>query len=262
MNDDQQTFGRDTLITPLIMMINNGVPVSTFIDVGAADGSFGLTVLDAVDPSLRLVNIDAQETYAASLARIQTMLGEPYRITAIGEHDGVIRVSKPQHEYWLSTAAHMTTGDTVELPCRTLDSLCAEIGVKGPSFIKLDVEGAEMGVLKGADQTLKDTCGLLIESPVRAAPGPQFLEIYAFLAERGFSLFDIVRLSHRGSDSTLYQFYSVFIANRFDFRGKKPLRSKEQQADVLAAVTARREQLRAENTQLIASIKMKRALLS
>jgi FkbM family methyltransferase len=262
MNDDQQTFGRDTLITPLIMMINNGVPVSTFIDVGAADGSFGLTVLDAVDPSLRLVNIDAQETYAASLARIQTMLGEPYRITAIGEHDGVIRVSKPQHEYWLSTAAHMTTGDTVELPCRTLDSLCAEIGVKGPSFIKLDVEGAEMGVLKGADQTLKDTCGLLIESPVRAVPGPQFLEIYAFLAERGFSLFDIVRLSHRGSDSTLYQFYSVFIANRFDFRGKKPLRSKEQQADVLAAVTARREQLRAENTQLIASIKMKRALLS
>lgn len=262
MNDDQQTFGRDTLITPLIMMINNGVPVSTFIDVGAADGSFGLTVLDAVDPSLRLVNIDAQETYAASLARIQTMLGEPYRITAVGEHDGVIRVSKPQHEYWLSTAAHMTTGDTVELPCRTLDSLCAEIGVKSPSFIKLDVEGAEMGVLKGADQTLKDTCGLLIESPVRAAPGPQFLEIYAFLAERGFSLFDIVRLSHRGSDSTLYQFYSVFIANRFDFRGKKPLRSKEQQADVLAAVTARREQLRAENTQLIASIKMKRALLS
>jgi len=97
---DQNTlFPRDTLITPLIMMVNNGVPVSTFIDIGAADGTFGLTVLDAISPSLHLLNIDAQETYRPSLARIEVMLGEPYRITAVGEQDGVIRVNAPQHEY-------------------------------------------------------------------------------------------------------------------------------------------------------------------
>jgi FkbM family methyltransferase len=259
MMDDTQ-FPRDTLITPLIIMINNGVPVTTFIDIGAADGTFGLTVLEAVNPSLHLLNIDAQETYAPSLARIEAMLGEPYRITAVGDRDGVIHVNRPQHEYWLSTAQHMGTGG-MELPCRTLDSLGTEIGVKGPSFIKLDVEGAEMGVLRGAEATLRETCGLLIESPVRAAPGPQFLEIYEFLAARDFSLFDIVRLSHRGSDAALYQFYSVFIANRFDFRGKNKLRSEEQQAEILEAVTARRGQLRAENTQLIASIKFKRAMM-
>lgn len=258
---EQTTFPRDTLITPLILMINNGVPVTTFIDVGAADGTFGLTVLDAVNPSLRLFNIDAQETYAASLARIETMLGEPYRITAVGDQDGVIRVNAPQHEYWLSTAAHMNTAAaTIDLPCKKLDTLCAEASIKGPSFIKLDVEGAEMGVLRGAEATLRDTCGLLIESPVRSAPGPQFLEIYQFLAARDFSLFDIVRMSHRGTDSTLYQFYSVFIANRFDFRGKNTLRSKAQQAEVLAAVTSRREQMRAENMQLIADIKFKRSM--
>ena len=75
---DQNTlFPRDTLITPLIMMVNNGVPVSTFIDIGAADGTFGLSVLDAISPSLHLLNIDAQETYRPSLARIEAMLGEP-----------------------------------------------------------------------------------------------------------------------------------------------------------------------------------------
>ena len=189
------------------------------------------------------------------------MLGEPYRITAVGEHGGVISVSRPQHEYWLSTAAHMGA-EGVELPCRKLDSICADVGVKGPSFIKLDVEGAEMGVLRGAEQTLRNTCGLLIESPVRAAPGPQFLELYQFLAARDFSLFDIVRMSHRGSDATLYQFYSVFIASRFDFRAGKPLRSKSRQAKVLAAVSERREQLRAELVPMISSIKFKRAGLS
>ncbi len=213
---DQNTlFPRDTLITPLIMMVNNGVPVSTFIDIGAADGTFGLSVLDAISPSLHLLNIDAQETYRPSLARIEAMLGEPYRITAVGEQDGVIRVNAPQHEYWLSTAQHMNSANAqIELPCRKLDSICAEIALKGPAFIKLDVEGAEMSALRGAEETLADTCGLLIESPVRSAPGPQFLEIYTFLAARDFSLFDIVRMSHRGTDSTLYQFYSVFIANR------------------------------------------------
>jgi FkbM family methyltransferase len=262
MDGPTPQFPRDTLITPLIMMINNGVPVTTFIDVGAADGSFGLTVLDAVNPSLRLFNIDAQETYAPSLVRIEAMLGEPYRITAVADYDGELRVKKPQHEYWLSTAEHMNSGDaTIPLPCRKLDSLCKESAIQGPCFIKLDVEGAEMGVLRGAEDTLWQTSGLLIESPVRAAPGPQFLEIYQFLAMRDFSLFDIVRMSHRGSDATLYQFYSVFIANRFDFRGKNPLRSKEQQAEVLAAVSERRAALKGETTQMIASIKLKRSMM-
>jgi FkbM family methyltransferase len=258
---DNAKFPRDTLITPLIMMVNNGVPVKTFIDIGAADGTFGLTVLDAVNPSLHLLNIDAQETYAASLGRIETMLGEPYRITAVGAQDGMIRVNRPQHEYWLSTASHMGTDGGMELQCRRLDTICADVEMKGPAFIKLDVEGAEMDVLRGAEATLRDTAGLLIESQVRALPGPQFLEIYQFLAAWDFSLFDIVRLSHRGSDATLYQFYSVFIANRFDFRAGKPLRSKDQQADVLSAVTERRAQLRDENTQLIADIKFKRSML-
>lgn len=79
------------------------------------------------------------------------MLGEPYRITAVGAADRVIRVSRPQRKYWLSTAAHMGTDGGMELACRKFDTICAEVGMKGPAFIKMDVEGAEMDVLKGAE---------------------------------------------------------------------------------------------------------------
>ncbi|MDX2144192.1 MAG: FkbM family methyltransferase [Rhodospirillaceae bacterium] len=251
-------FSRDTLLAPLSIMAANGVPLQTLVDVGCADGTFSLAVLDSIGPGLHVLNIDAQATYEPSLQRIHTMLGEPYRITALSDREGTISVNRPQHEYWMSTAVG---GDHV-LPCTTLDRVWADAKLPGPCFIKLDVEGAEMSVLRGADAALKECCGLLIESPVRDASGPQFLEMYAHLAARDFLLFDIVRLSHRGSDATLYQFYSAFIARRFDFRGSKPLRSAAQQAEVLAAVTERRNALMADNVQLISSIKLKRAALA
>jgi FkbM family methyltransferase len=251
-------FSRDTLLAPISIMAHNGVPLRTFIDVGAADGTFGLTVLDSIGPGLHLLNVDAQDTYAPSLQRIHALLGEPYRITALSDHEGTIKAGRPQHEYWLSTAF----GGDHEIRCTTLDRVWTDEKLPGPCFIKLDVEGGELSVLKGAERTLKDCCGLLIESPVRDVGGPQFLDLYAWLAARDFVLFDIVRLSHRGSDATLYQFYSVFIAKRFDFRAAKPLRTTAQQAEVLAAVTERRRTLQAENTALISSIKLKRAALT
>jgi FkbM family methyltransferase len=246
---------RDTLLAPIAIMADNGVPMKTFVDVGSADGTFGLTVLDTLGAGLHLLNIDAQETYAPSLQRIHALLGEPYKITALSDHIGTVKVRKPQHEYWLSTAF----GGDHDIPCTTLDTVWKEANVAGPCFIKIDVEGGELSVLKGADETLKDCAGLLIESPVRDAKGPQFLDIYAHLAARGFVLFDMVRRSYRGSDATMYQFYSVFIAERFDFRANKPLRSNAQQAEVLASVQERRAALLADNTALMSSIKLKRA---
>lgn len=239
-------------------MADNGVPIKTIVDVGSADGTFGLTVLDTLGPGLHLLNIDAQDTYEPSLKRIHALLGEPYKITALSDHEGTVKVGKPQHEYWLSTAF----GGTHEIPCTTLDKVWREANLPAPCFIKIDVEGGELAVLKGANETLKNCAGLLIESPVRDAKGPQFFDIYNFLAARDFLLFDMVRQSHRGSDATLYQFYAVFIAKRFDFRGAKPLRSGAQQAEVLESVTQRRQALMAENTQLISSIKIKRAGLA
>jgi FkbM family methyltransferase len=193
-------FSRDTLLAPIIILAHNGVPLRTFIDVGAADGSFGLTVLDSVAPGLQLLNSDAQETYTPSLQKISALLGEPYRITALSDHVGEVKVSRPQHEYWLSTVY----GGDHTLACTTLDRVWTDAKLPGPCFIKIDVEGGELSVLKGAEETLQDCCGLLIESPVRDANGPQFIDLYAFLAARGFLLFDMARMSHRGSDATLY----------------------------------------------------------
>lgn len=54
----------------------------------------------------------------------------------------------------------------VTLTARTLDSLVAERGFPAPDLIKIDVQGAEIDVLKGAVETIKTATDILLECQV------------------------------------------------------------------------------------------------
>ena len=70
----------------------------------------------------------------------------------------------------MHTENPLSTGDTVEtirVPLRTLDSY----NLSNIGFIKIDVEGHELDVLRGAEVTLRrDQPNLLIEIENRHAP--------------------------------------------------------------------------------------------
>ena len=56
-------------------------------------------------------------------------------------------------------------GRTMSVPTVTIDSFCAREGLR-PSFIKIDVEGAELAVLRGARETIRrggDVLALFVE---------------------------------------------------------------------------------------------------
>jgi FkbM family methyltransferase len=78
---------------------------------------------------------------------------------------------------------------------RSLDEIVAEYGVGHIDFIKLDVEGAELDVLKGGIETLATTQVLGILSEIRLHReingSPPFAELDLFLKGQGFSLYDI-----------------------------------------------------------------------
>jgi FkbM family methyltransferase len=48
-------------------------------------------------------------------------------------------------------------------PCRTLDSIVRERGFPPPDLVKIDVQGAETDILKGALETLSSTKVLIVE---------------------------------------------------------------------------------------------------
>lgn len=86
---------------------------------------------------------------------------------------------------------------TAEVPTRSLDSWAAEAGCTDIRFIKIDVQGTELDVLRGATRALQGCVGLEVE--VEFVPlynGPLFSDVDQYLREHGFSLWRLSHLVH------------------------------------------------------------------
>jgi FkbM family methyltransferase len=76
-------------------------------------------------------------------------------------------------------------GSVRDVPCVSLD----ELGLTDVTFIKIDVDGSELAVLRGARQTLRrDRPALLVELEVRIQPLEPVLSLLAGCGYRGWVL--------------------------------------------------------------------------
>jgi FkbM family methyltransferase len=83
----------------------------------------------------------------------------------------------------------------VPVRVRTLDNWLSEKGIDRVDFIKLDVEGAELSVLKGARESLARTHPVLLVEVAQirtSAWGYDAQEIGRFLEDMGYECFEIL----------------------------------------------------------------------
>ena len=94
---------------------------------------------------------------------------------------------------------------TESVPIETLDELSRRDGFRA-DVLKVDTQGSELLVLKGAGEALKST--LLAEIEVsffrRYADQPLFADIEAFMATHGFELIDLLKLKRYRSSNSLH----------------------------------------------------------
>lgn len=96
----------------------------------------------------------------------------------------------------------------------TLDGLAARFGAKPPYFIKIDTQGSELEVLRGAEQTvLPATTGILVETSLFQffERGPLVRDVIEYLAVRDFVLYDAVDLQYRPLDGAMSQLDLLFV---------------------------------------------------
>lgn len=132
-----------------------GIPIETVINVG---------VLTYTGPLMQAfadrthVLIEPIEDFAPRIRKIYDKKGIDYKlvIVALSERDDeVLMQTKSAHESIAITHARITetAGDGPnyrKVPSKTLASLVGELGCKTPFLLKIDVDGAELDILKGA----------------------------------------------------------------------------------------------------------------
>ncbi|MFZ0964150.1 MAG: FkbM family methyltransferase [Terriglobia bacterium] len=131
------------------------LPEEVFIDCGAFNGDTIRSYLAKAEGRFR--HIYAFEPDAANLHALGSYLeslapGTASRITvqpfAIGERDETVRFNA----HGSVGSKVVESGGTVEVECRRLDSAIAE-GMD-PTYVKMDIEGAEAGAIAGATKTV------------------------------------------------------------------------------------------------------------
>ncbi len=170
---------------------------STVVDVGVNLGQF-LHMAYRLWPNSRIVGIEP----SADLARqISTIYEKQSRVqveccaASDREGDATFFVTKNnQNSSLLQPSSEFVEdrpGDgllrTEDVQLKRLDTLLGEL--PGPLFVKIDVQGAELEVIKGMGKRLDDVETLIVEAPFEEAyeGASEFDEIYRYLSDRGLA---------------------------------------------------------------------------
>ena len=160
-------------------------PGDVFIDVGANVGAFTLAASAIVGPKGRVFAVEAHPKIVRYL-RGNIALNRAENVTVIpaaaGEKNGKAYLTSQR-----SDDLNFISQSGIQVPVLALDSVIPLLPIR---LMKVDVEGAELAVLKGAREILARTEFVYFESSEKFAQrfGYSSSEVIAFLRERGFKL--------------------------------------------------------------------------
>jgi FkbM family methyltransferase len=139
-------------------------PGARFWDVGAHCGFFTSLASRLVGPQGEVVSFEPCDENRGRLTEtVRLNDAANVRIVpwALGASSGTaqMRVGETSTT-WSTIAGERTNGQAVEVPQRTLDECAREL--EPPDLVKIDVEGAELEVLEGAQELIESSAPKLI----------------------------------------------------------------------------------------------------
>lgn len=185
----------------------------TVLDIGAYEGLWTLDLLE-VFPTARVFMVEAQESKRKILNAIsKSHPNVDYEISLLSSGDGLEKLFF-ENETGSQVIEVSQSGDhCYTIISQRLDTLLDKKNIPFPDFLKLDVQGHELAVLKGADKSLRNAEICLLEVSLLdfGNNSPLLTEVVSFMDERGFQAYDISQLMRRPYDKALFQMDMFFI---------------------------------------------------
>jgi FkbM family methyltransferase len=185
-----------------------GVPVGTVLDVGA---QMETVELRTAFPDKRHILFEPAVEFHEALKRNYAALDHLVVPAALSDADGeglLRRIAVDGVAVTHTSLVESPDGAPVEVvPRMRLDTFMRTQDCPRPYLLKVDVDGWELPVLRGAEGIWADIGCIILETPVDL-----FLERTTFVMSRGFKLFDIVDPCYY--HDMLSQVDMVFVAER------------------------------------------------
>jgi FkbM family methyltransferase len=206
------------------LLVRSGFVPGTVIDIGVAAGTPWL--YDAF-PKSKLVLIDPLPLSAPALADLRRKHDADVYRNALGAQAGELVLNydeaAPSSSSLLSASQTIKQGweargvsrriKQVTVPVMTLDDTISQVDYQAPFLIKIDTEGYELEVLKGADASLQKAEVVISEVAVmrRFEGSYEFAQLVRHLDERGFRLFDLLDVKTFGRGGPINYLDAAFV---------------------------------------------------
>lgn len=194
-------------------LVRCGVQVASVLDVGVFSGTAPLM---SVFPHVPHYLFEPLDSHFESIRQAYWDIRHEIIHVALSDEDGqawqvaTCRDKTGQVTHSRLSDRPISAAEEPELvECRAirkarLDTALTGISPSQPFLLKVDVDGHEIPVLRGATETLKKASVVVIEAPIST-----IVERAAVLEQNGFQLFDIVDLSYYYG--TLFQVDLIFL---------------------------------------------------
>jgi len=195
----------------LSMLKQHGFKPATVFDIGVGFGTYGLYQLF---PEAFYHLIEPTRESQPHLQRIARWVSCAVHPLALGDRDGeaVLEVrSDIQGSTLLEEVGERDYLRFDTVPMRRFDTLFPRI--ERPALAKIDVQGAELMVLRGMTGRLAALDAVIVETSTIATVkgGAEVAEVVGFMCAHGFVVADVLGLKRRPLDSATAQLDLLFV---------------------------------------------------
>jgi FkbM family methyltransferase len=195
----------------------------TALDIGAYEGKWATTFRHIFN-DCNILMIEGQtgkEKYLKALAEKYHNID--YNIVLLGSAVQPVKFNIYETASSVLEENNNTNAKVEERCLDTLDNLVKGSIYSAPDFIKIDTQGYELEILKGAENSISNASAVLLEVSLLDIYKncPLVNDVMSFMAKHNFVLYDICSLMRRPLDGALYQSDFLFVRKDSPLRGDK-----------------------------------------